>query len=97
LEAVPVSPLRQTFERDKESRAGNHRCIGSTDNGLALGPQSCDSECHRNPVIAKRIYFRSVQSLSARNFQSVVMFLGLGSHSSQIGHNRGNPVRLLYP
>jgi hypothetical protein len=60
--------------------------------GFALGSQSSDRKRHRDPMIAKRIYLRSMQSLSARNLQAIFAFLKLRSHGSQIRRDRGNPV-----
>jgi hypothetical protein len=54
-----LSPLRQTFERSEKPRAGNHCRIRSMNDSLAFRPQGCHRKCHRNAVIAKRIYFRS--------------------------------------
>src|SRR5579863_7159221 len=90
------SALRQFFQRGEETWTRDHRSIRPVDRGFAFCTQGCDRKSHRYSVIAKGIYFRSVQGLCAWNLQSVLAFFDLCSHSSEIACNRSDPVRFLY-
>src|ERR1035437_7593590 len=88
-------PFQKPLQIGKEAGVGDGYTFRVADNRFSLRTKGCDSERHRNAMVAKGLDFRTMQPLPAGNAPSVLGLLDLRTHRPQVLGNCAQTIGLL--